>query len=136
MKINIQIIDGKKTIPIRHSVLWPNESPEFCFVAGDEDAWHFGAYLGDTLVSVASVYHQGNQARLRKFATLSEYQNQGIGSKVLAYILTAVKEHGVTYFWCDARESALDFYTKFGLKKTGLRFYKSEIPYFKMYVDI
>ncbi|MDW2035930.1 GNAT family N-acetyltransferase, partial [Vibrio sp. 665] len=39
-------------------------------------------------------------------------------------------------FWCDARESALRIYQKFGLQKEGERFYKSDIPYFKMSLDL
>jgi len=38
----------------------------------------------------------------------------------------------IRYFWCDARESAIGFYRRFGLQADGERFYKSEVPYFKM----
>ena len=84
------------------------------------------------LVCVASIYLQGEQARLRKFATLQNYQNKGIGSEVLRYILASLKERGITYFWCDARESALGFYEQFGLKAEGAGFYKADISYYKM----
>ena len=85
---------------------------------------------------VASVYQEGELARLRKFATLEKYQNKGIGSQVLSFILAAVEERGITYFWCDARESAMSFYKKFGLKPEGLKFYKSDVSYYKMSVSI
>jgi GNAT superfamily N-acetyltransferase len=125
-------ISWEKTIPIRHKVLWPNKEPEFCHVEGDVDALHFGAFYDEEIVCVASIYREGEHARLRKFATLMDHQNKGIGTTMLAFILKTIKEHGVTYFWCDARESAIDFYQKFDLKPEGKIFYKSTIPYYKM----
>ena len=61
---------------------------------------------------------------------------KGIGSQLLSFILATVEERGITYFWCDARESAINFYKKFGLKSEGLKFYKSEVAYYKMAVNI
>lgn len=40
------------------------------------------------------------------------------------------------YFWCDARESACRFYQRFGLQTEGERFYKSDVAYFKMGVNL
>jgi len=105
-------------------------------VSGDEDALHFGATLDSKLVCVASIYLQGEQARLRKFATLQDYQNKGIGSEVLSFILATLKEKGITYFWCDARESALGFYEQFGLKAEGPVFYKADVSYYKMVLKL
>jgi len=105
-------------------------------VSGDEDALHFGATIDSKLVCVASIYLQGDQARLRKFATLQDYQNKGIGSKVLTTILAALRERGVLYFWCDARESALGFYEQFGLKAEGPVFYKADVFYYKMILKL
>lgn len=99
---------------------------------GDEHARHYGAYLDQTLVSVASIYIDGSQARLRKFAILSQYQGQGIGSELLDSILQQLKNDGITHFWCDARESALGFYARFGMQPEGTRFYKVDVPYFKL----
>lgn len=134
--MHIQRISWQDTIAIRHRVLWPGESPAFCRVEGDETAWHFGVFLNGELVSVASVFPEGSSARLRKFATLATYQGRGIGSALLAHVLSVVQEAGLTYFWCDARESASGFYQKFGLRTEGGVFYKGEIPYFKMGVTL
>jgi len=125
--LNIKEIKSIEAMLVRHKVLWPNKSIEFCQVPGDESAWHFGAFIGELLVCVASVYPSDTSARLRKFATLQEYQGQGIGTIVLSHILEGLGDKGITTFWCDARESALDFYRRFGLKTEGNRFYKSDI---------
>jgi len=48
---------------------------------------HFGAFVNDELVCVASVYIKSDKARLRTFATKIDYQGQGIGSQMLKFIL-------------------------------------------------
>lgn len=131
--LEILQIKWEQTISIRHEVLWPNKNIEFCHVNGDKDALHFGAFMDTKIICVASIFIDGKHARLRKFATLKKYQNRGIGSKVLNFILDTLKKKGITYFWCDARKSSIDFYKNFGLKPEGVEFYKSDIPYYKMY---
>lgn len=135
--MKIVSLHWSKTIPIRHRVLWPDKPPEFCHIEGDENALHFGAFLSDStedgfLASVASIYIDGESARLRKFATLPEFQGQGIGSALLAHIITTIKEKGVAHFWCDARATATGFYARFGLEEEGEIFTKSGLPYRKM----
>ncbi|GAB3369650.1 GNAT family N-acetyltransferase [Azotobacter armeniacus] len=83
LEVDIRRINWQETIHLRHKVLWPKESPEFCHIEGDENAWHFGAFISERLVSVASVYPDGNIARLRKFATDRPYQEKGIGTALL-----------------------------------------------------
>ena len=128
----IKEIHWKDTIPIRHKVLWPDKPVEFCHIENDDDGWHFGCYVNEKLVSVASVYPNEENARLRKFATLEEYQGLGIGTELLSYIILMLKEKGVKRFWCDAREQATGFYGRFGMECEGSRFFKSAVPYFKM----
>ncbi|REG86956.1 GNAT family N-acetyltransferase [Marinomonas pollencensis] len=131
----IQQVTTEEVLPIRHQVLWPDKLPSFCEVEGDDSATHYGAFIGDTLVCVASVYRNGHEARLRKFATLPEYQGRGIGSQVIEYLVDDLKFAKVNYFWCDARATARSFYQKYGLCVEGEEFQKSGISYFKMSVS-
>ncbi len=133
--MNIQKVTAAEVLPIRHRVLWPDKPPSFCEVEGDECATHYGAFIGDKLVCVASVYKNAHEARLRKFATLPDYQGQGIGSKVIEHLVRDLKLAQVSYFWCDARTSALSFYQRFGLDVEGSEFQKSGVSYFKMSVS-
>ncbi|MEW6982114.1 GNAT family N-acetyltransferase [Colwelliaceae bacterium 6471] len=134
--MEIRKISWQQTIPLRNSVLWPEKTAEYCHVDGDNDALHFGAFINDKLVCVASVYLKLNKARLRKFATDTHYQNQGVGSKMIKHIIQSLKNIETSLFWCDARESALGFYKRFGMQQYGERFYKEEVPYFKMEVSL
>lgn len=134
--MEIRSITWEQTIPLRHAVLWPNKPPEYCHLKDDEDGLHFGAFTDGILVSVASVYIHQNKARLRKFATDAKYQNQGIGSKMMVHIIKSIKGPHVAYFWCDARETALEFYKRFGMRESSERFYKADVSYFKMEVAL
>lgn len=134
--MEIRSISWEQTIPLRHRVLWPSKPPEYCHVDGDVDGLHFGAFIDDELICVASVYLTLNKARLRKFATNTLYQNQGIGTKMLSFIIESLKSSQVEYFWCDARESALAFYQRFGMQTCSERFYKTDVAYFTMEVAL
>jgi ribosomal protein S18 acetylase RimI-like enzyme len=125
-------VNWKQTLPIRHKVLWPNESAEFCIVEGDTEALHFAVAIDDQLVCVASIYLDNNKARLRKFATLKEFQGIGIGTYMLKHLIKTLKKHDINYLWFDARETALGFYKGLGFHPTGDRFYKNGIAYYKM----
>ena len=100
---------------------WPEKPQEFCRVEDDENAWHYGVYVELKLICVASIYpevisncshsNKEKRAQLRKFATLVPYQKQGVGSFVLRHIIDS-------------------------LKAEGQHFYKGDIPYFKMQMNI
>lgn len=141
----IRRITVEEALPIRHCVLWPDKTMEECRVEDDESGEHFGVYIDNKLVCVASVFiielvstkplnKKQKTARLRKFATIEEYQGKGIGSFVLTHIIDFLQQESIGLFWCDARENAISFYERFGMSKQGERFYKGGIPYRKMAV--
>jgi len=126
----------RDTLSIRHQVLWPNERPEFCEVVGDDKALHFGLKVDDEIVCVASIFMDGQSARLRKFATLESFQGQGLGSLMIQQILEKMRKQDVTFFWFDARATATPFYVRFGFNTTGDVFYKNSIAYYKMSANL
>ncbi|MEZ8096940.1 GNAT family N-acetyltransferase [Photobacterium swingsii] len=132
--MDIQRITWDQALSVRHTVLWPTKPPLFCKVEGDETAIHYGAFIDNNLVCVASIYIDDDSARLRKFATLPDFQGKGIGTKVIERAVEELKASGVCYFWCDARISALGFYQKFGFKVQGEVFKKSDVSYYQMAV--
>ena len=136
--MHIVELTAQQTIPIRHKVLWPNELPEYCLLDGDDEALHFGVTIDTKLVSVASVYVDSDPqtARLRKFATLAEFQGKGIGSHLLSHIIKILNERGITYFWFDSRSSAVNFYQALGFKVSGGLFYKNKVSYYKMHANL
>ena len=132
--MDVRKISAEDTLALRHRVLWPEKSVDFCRLEEDDASLHFGAFVAGKLVCVASVFVTDDVARLRKFATSPEYQGQGIGSNLLKVIISQLQSTGVIVFWCDARESALSVYKRIGMAEQGERFYKGDIPYYKMSV--
>ncbi len=130
--MTIKRINWQQALPVRHQVLWPTKPPSFCKIEADESAMHYGYFVKHQLVAVASIYIDGEKARLRKFATLSEYQSQGIGTKLISHILKELDPLHTTTFWCDARSSAVGFYQRLGFIVEGDLFYKEEVSYYKM----
>lgn len=134
--IEIRPINWQQTIPIRHRVLWPNKPKEFCHINGDNAALHYGAFIQGDLVCVASIYIADNKARLRKFATEAAYQSKGIGTAMLRHIIDSLSQTKIEVFWCDARESAMSFYQAFGMVRSSERFYKADVPYFRLSLNL
>jgi len=134
--VNIRSIRWQDALPIRHKVLWPNEPAFLCKVDGDESATHYGVYIEEQLVSVASIYIKDKTARLRKFATLVEFQGQGLGTKLITHVINKLKHNRIEYFWCDARKTAIGFYQKFKMEQQGGEFNKSGVLYVKMEVQL
>lgn len=132
MHIEIKKVSVNDILPIRHKVLWPDKSFEFVKVDGDEEGIHFGLYADDMLVTVISLFAEGQSLRFRKFATLSEYQNRGLGKMMILKVIKYARENGFERLWCDARTDALNFYERVGFKKFSEPFFKEEIEYYKI----
>lgn len=138
----IKEIPAKETYELRHEVLRPGQPLEACIYEGDEDerTFHIGVYLQDRLVCIGSFYpeqekslSQQNQYRLRGMATLESERGKGIGSKLIAFAESAMKDKGAEAWWCNARTTAVPYYEKLGLQKVGDEFHIPEIgPHYVM----
>lgn len=134
--MEIRLITWKEALDIRHEVLWPSKDPLFCKVDGDETGTHYGGFVNNRLISVASVYIDGSSARLRKFATIQKFQKNGYGTLIIKHIMLELKANDIISFWCDARTSATDFYRRFGMNTYGNEFDKFGVKYIKMKVQL
>ncbi|KAI1441958.1 acyl-CoA N-acyltransferase [Annulohypoxylon stygium] len=103
--------------------------------AKDKDNARHDCGSGEELASVISLFvdKESGEARFRKFATAKHWQRRGLGSVLLAHVVEAAASRGATSIWCDARQSALPFYRRFGLSgEEGSVFYKGDVPYLRM----
>ena len=132
MKVEIRKITAADTLKIRYEVLWPDKSPDFVKVAEDDDAHHFGLFSDHQLVSVISLFPDKDGMRFRKFATIRAFQNKGLGSKLLEFVIVYSRNQKYTRLWCDARSSAMAFYKRFGFERISEPFFKEDIEYYKI----
>jgi GNAT superfamily N-acetyltransferase len=129
----IQPITAAQTYALRHAVLWPNKPLGYIKLPDDHLGQHFGAFEGEELVSVISLFIDADDvARFRKFATAAAWQGRGIGSALLQYAIEAATAKGAHSLWCDARYNTLTFYGRFGLRPEGDIFYKGPIAYVRL----
>lgn len=128
----IRTITAEQTLRLRQTVLWPDHPLSASRVDGDDSALHFGGFAADHLICTASLFPDGDQIRLRKFATHPDHQGKGHGTAMVQHLLAEARAQGAQQFWFDARESALPFYARLGFAASGDRFFKRDVPYLRM----
>ena len=124
-------INATETYPIRHQMLRSSFSYEECYFPGDNDeqTFHLGVCIDNKFVSIASFYYERHPQlpgehhyRLRGMSTLPTYQKRGLSYALLETAFPIISQNMCTLVWCNARASAVGFYEKLGLDKTGEEF--------------
>lgn len=128
-EISIEQIRHELTWILRQKVLYPEKDMYDMGMEEDLDGIHFGAFKGNRLVGVISLFQKGEDFQFRKVAVDPSAQNIGIGSKMLNYITDFVLAERGKRLWCNARLTAIPFYLKHGFKTTGKTFEKGGINY-------
>ncbi|MBB4145044.1 GNAT family N-acetyltransferase [Rhizobium rhizoryzae] len=127
--LEIERISADQTVDIRHVVLWPEKAKPDVVLPEDADGTHFGASINGALVAVISLFETPEGIRFRKFATLPEWQDKGVGTQLLTHAIQWSRKKGERRIWCDARVSALPFYARHGFAAQGGVFEKSGVAY-------
>jgi GNAT superfamily N-acetyltransferase len=145
-KILIEFITTEQTYPLRNTVLRPNKPVESVFLERDNDpeTFHLGAIYNSDIISVGS-FHKANhsnfkelrQYQLRKMATSPQYRKLNAGRKLIEFALEELRKREVELMWCNAREVAIGFYEKLGLKTASDFFEVPGIgPHKLMYIQL
>lgn len=132
--IAIRAISAAGTRPLRSAILRPGQPPDMLVYPGDDapDTLHLGAFEGDELVGIASIYHEpqpGDERpgawRLRGMATIDRVRGKGHGRALLTACIDAIRARGGELLWCNARTPAMGFYKSLGFSVRGEPF---ELP--------
>ncbi|TPG66513.1 GNAT family N-acetyltransferase [Hymenobacter nivis] len=134
--MDIRPIPFAATYPLRHQVLWPDKPVEYCHLPDDPTGQHFGAFQGEELVAVISLFVPGPLAQFRKFATRPDCQGRGLGTALLRHVLAEAARLGAQRIWCSARLATLPFYERFGLGPDGPAYEKEGIPYVRLQKEL
>ena len=83
-----------------------------------EDAsFHVMVVNNDEVIGVARLQNlEPGQAQIRYMAVSDEYQNQGIGQKIIGHIEQYARNNNIEKIILHAREPAVSFYEKLGYK--------------------
>lgn len=119
---SIRPVTAEEVRPLRHTVLRPGQAFEETLYPGDDAGVHLGAFDGNRLVGIASLYQEdraGGPAggwRLRGMATDAGVRGAGFGAELLAGCVEHVAAAGGTELWCNARMAAVGFYRRAGFE--------------------
>jgi GNAT superfamily N-acetyltransferase len=142
-QIEVRAITASETWPLRLAVLRPGRPLPAAQFAGDElpSTKHFGAFQGSALVGITSLFladmpeNPGLSAlQLRGMATAPEVRGAGFGRALVAACLACGRESGMKLIWCNARTSAVGFYSKLSWEIAGAEFDIPDVgPHFRMW---
>ena len=143
----IRAISAAETITVRWPVLRAGFPRETAIFDGDDaqGTLHFGAFDGETLVGVASIYlaifpaqpEVSRTMQLRGMATLQEVRGTGFGKALLDACVAAAREKNAALIWCNARTSAAKFYAQHGWQIVGDEFDIPTVgPHFRMCLSL
>ena len=129
-RLLIRAVPTDEIRPLRHRILRPTQTYEDTLYPGDDlpETVHFGAFDGDRLVGIASLYREdrpGGPApgwRLRGMATEPDVRGQGYGAAMLAAAVDHAAAAGGREVWCNARMVAVDFYRRAGFEVVSEEF--------------
>ena len=124
MEIKIKETELGKVWELRHKVMYPERNTEYVKLEDDEKGIHLGLYTDDKLVSVISLFTDGESIQFRKFATLTDEQGKGYGTILLNEIIDYGERNNMKKIWCNSRIEKIGFYKKFGFEKTDKKYEK------------
>lgn len=135
-RAQIRIIQATDTLQLRRDVLYPSLSILEVQVEHDAEGLHFGVYFDDQLVTVVSLFENDGIAQFRKFATAKDMQGRGLGSLLLQHIYQFCQQKNIHTLWCNARTSAMGFYLRHHFRTVGQVFYKNNLAFIRMEINI
>lgn len=122
------MINSKETHAVRHPVLRVGKPIESCVFEDDDHQTtiHLGLFTDGNLISICSFFNKPNpnifetpQYQLRGMAVLEAFQNKGLGKIILKHGEDLLKVKNIKTIWCNARETAIEFYKKNGYQIVG-----------------
>ena len=123
MKIRIKIINSYQLHDLRSKVLRNGLDPKMCTFEGDTriNSFHIGAFNNNKILGGVSLIKNNCDEngevgcfQLRGLCVYNEFQNHGIGTKIILKIENIITEMNIKYVWMNARESAVKFYLNLG----------------------
>lgn len=141
----IKQISAKETYPLRIEILRKGIAINYTFLEDKLDSSiHLGAYINKQCIGIVTLIKKDlpnttnkNSYQLRGMAIASSYQNKGIGEKIISESFRVVQNNSSNFIWCNARQSAIGFYSKVGFQIKGEAFSIENIGlHYIMYKEI
>ncbi|MCS6960074.1 MAG: GNAT family N-acetyltransferase [Pseudanabaenaceae cyanobacterium SKYGB_i_bin29] len=98
----------------------------------DQIACHVVAKHNDRVIGCVLGVPKEDWVKIRQMVVQSEYQRQGIGTKLLQTVEKIFNDRGKTAFFLHARHHSVEFYRKNGYQPIGALFYEVGILHRRM----
>ena len=95
----------------------------------DNSSTHFFVTSDDRVIAVARLKTDGQIGRM---GVLAEYRRQGIGSKLLNFVLQLAASRNLDRVYLHAQTQAITFYQEHGFIARGDIFFEANIPHREM----
>jgi len=99
----------------------------------DNASTHFIVTIDNKAIATARLKPDGQIGRM---AVLAKYRNQGVGSKLLHFVLQHAASLNLIQVYLHAQVTAIPFYEKQGFTTFGDIFYEANIPHREMSLKI
>ncbi|MDF3047484.1 MAG: acetyltransferase [Candidatus Midichloriaceae bacterium] len=86
----------------------------------------------EEVIAIAALEEINGIYKMQGVAVKDEYQNKGIGSKMIHFCENYAKQYGIKSIFCHSLLSASNFYEKLGYVDEGHYVSACGIPYIKM----
>jgi predicted GNAT family N-acyltransferase len=102
----------------------------------DDSAFHLVAISNDQVIGSARLRELSTDlASIAYVAVTSEFQNQGIGTKLIKKLIEKAQEKNFKSLRLMSRLQALGFYKRLGFVEQGVSFNYLDIPHIFMYAN-
>lgn len=137
----VRRISAEETLPLRSAVLRKNKPFEECVLPTDEitGVFHLGYFLDDKLICIGTFFPEDYPEmgtggfRLRGMATDPGFAGKGFGVALINFAIDELTSVQASYIWCNARSTAVGFYSKLGFEIISEEFEVPGIgPHFNM----
>ena len=92
----------------------------------DPNHYHFMAHIDSDVIGCGRLARSGQIGRM---AVLAKYRNQGIGGKLLRFMIRFASDNDVNQVFLHAQTHAIPFYSQFGFEVEGDVFHEAGIPH-------
>jgi predicted GNAT family N-acyltransferase len=99
----------------------------------DKDAIHVIALLDGKPAGCARLRFLDQKAKFERIAVLPEYRKQGIGKKIMEFLVDYSKKKGAREAYMNAQVYASDFYVKCGFMPRGPEFMEAGMMHQEMF---
>ena len=141
----IKRITAEQTIPLRSKVLRQGLPLESCVFPADSlpGTFHLGYFKEEQLICIATFMPEDYKdkgtggIRLRGMGTDPVFAGQGFGAELIKFAINELTSDQASYIWCNARSSAVGFYSKLGFELISEEFDIPGVgPHFDMYYPL